>query len=218
VVLAALYAVVLLAARASRIPFDFFVKRVWLGIPFFAGIIVVPAIFLVPGPRLFELAAGPLVIAPSIPGLTGAVLFVSRVGVSVSLAVLLVMTTPWADLLKSLQAGRVPGLFIRVLAMAYRYIFLFLHLTNGMFEARQSRIVARTSGGEQRRWITGSMGGLLNRSVKMSNDVYAAMVARGFTGSIRTFADYRMTRADWTALAGTVGIALAAVAAQGRLP
>jgi cobalt ECF transporter T component CbiQ/cobalamin biosynthesis protein CbiM len=218
VVLAGLYVVVLLAARASRIPFDFFVKRVWLGIPFFAGIIVVPAVFLVPGPRLFELAVGPLMIAPSIPGLTGAVLFVSRVGVSVSLAVLLVMTTPWADLLKSLQAVRVPGLFILVLAMAYRYIFLFLHLTNGMFEARKSRIVARTSGGEQRRWITGSMGGLLNRSVKMSNDVYAAMVARGFTGGIRTFADYRMTRADWTAFAGTVGIAVVAVAAQGRLP
>jgi cobalt ECF transporter T component CbiQ/cobalamin biosynthesis protein CbiM len=218
VVLAGLYLAVLVAARASRIPFDFFVRRVWLGIPFFAGIIVIPAMFLVPGPRLFELALGPLVVAPSVPGLTGAVLFVSRVGVSVSLAVLLVMTTPWADLLKSLQAVRVPGLFILVLAMAYRYIFLFLHLTNGMFEARKSRIVARTSGGEQRRWITGSMGGLLNRSVKMSNDVYAAMVARGFTGSIRTFADYRMTRADWTALAGTVGIAVVAVAAQGRLP
>ncbi len=218
VVLAGLYIVVVLAARASRIPFDFFVKRVWLGIPFFAGIIVVPAMFLVPGPRLFELALGPLMIAPSIPGVTGAVLFVSRVGVSVSLAVLLVMTTPWADLLKSLQAVRVPQLFILVLAMAYRYIFLFLHLTNGMFEARKSRIVARTSGSEQRRWITGSMGGLLNRSVKMSNDVYAAMIARGFTGSIRTFADYRMTRADWTALAGTVGIAVVAVAAQGRLP
>ncbi len=218
VVLAGLYVVVVLAARASRIPLDFFVKRVWLGIPFFAGIIVIPAMFLVPGPRLFELAVGPLTIAPSLPGVTGAVLFVSRVGVSVSLAVLLVMTTPWADLLKSLQAVRVPQLFILVLAMAYRYIFLFLHLTNGLFEARKSRIVARTSGSEQRRWITGSMGGLLNRSVKMSNDVYAAMIARGFTGSIRTFADYRMTRADWTALAGTVGIAVVAVAAQGRLP
>ena len=218
VVLAGLYVAILAAARASRIPFDFFVRRVWLGIPFFAGVIVIPAIFLVPGPRLFELAVGPLMVAPSVPGLTGGLLFVSRVGVSVSLAVLLVMTTPWADLLKSLQAVRVPGLFILVLAMAYRYIFLFLHLTNGMFEARKSRIVARTSGGEQRRWITGSMGGLLNRSVRMSNDVYAAMVARGFTGSIRTFADYHMTRADWTALAGTVGIAVAAVAAQGRLP
>ncbi len=218
VVLVALYAVVLVAARASRIPFDFFVKRVWLGIPFFAGLIVIPAIFLVPGARLFDLPLGPLHLAPSIPGLTGAVLFVTRVGVSVSLAILLVITTPWADLLKSLQAVRVPQLFILVLAMAYRYIFLFLHLTNGMFEARKSRIVARTSGGEQRRWITGSMGGLLNRSVKMSNDVYAAMIARGFTGSIRTFSDYRMTRGDWAALAGSVVVSLAAVAAQRSLP
>jgi len=218
VVLAVLYAAVLLAARASRIPFDFFVKRVWLGIPFFAGIIVLPAVFLVPGPHLFELTLGPITIAPTVPGVTGGILFVSRVGVSVSLAVLLVMTTPWADLLKSLQAIHVPQLFILVLAMAYRYIFLFLHLANGMFEARKSRIVSRTSGAEQRRWITASMGGLLNRSVKMSNDVYAAMVARGFSGSIRTFADYHMTRSDWTALAGTVAISAAAVVAQRGLP
>jgi cobalt/nickel transport system permease protein len=120
-VLVGLYAVVLVAAAASRLPFDFFVKRVWLGIPFFAGIVVIPAIFFVPGPRLFEIAIGPITIAPSIPGLTGSILFVSRVGVSVSLAVLLVLTTPWADLLKSLQAIRVPQLFILVLAMAYRY-------------------------------------------------------------------------------------------------
>lgn len=218
VVLAVLYVAVLAAARASRIPFDFFVKRVWLGIPFFAGVIVLPAVFLVPGPAAFTITLGPITIAPTVPGLTGAVLFVSRVGVSVSLAVLLVMTTPWADLLKSLQAVRVPQLFILVLAMAYRYIFLFLHLANGMFEARKSRIVARTSGNEQRRWISGSMGGLLNRSVKMSNDVYAAMVARGFSGSIRTFAEYRMTRADWAAFGGTVAISAAAVVAQRGLP
>jgi cobalt/nickel transport system permease protein len=218
VVLLVLYAVVLAAARASRIPFDFFVKRVWLGIPFFAGLIVLPAVFLVPGPAAFTITLGPLTIAPTVPGLTGGVLFVTRVGVSVSLAVLLVMTTPWADLLKSLQAIRVPQLFILVLAMAYRYIFLFLHLANGMFEARKSRIVARTTGSEQRRWITASMGGLLNRSVKMSNDVYAAMVARGFSGTIRTFADYKMTRDDWAALAGAVAISVVAVVAQRGLP
>jgi cobalt/nickel transport system permease protein len=217
-ILVALYALVLLAARASRIPFDFFVKRVWLGIPLFAGIVVIPAIFFVPGPRLFELTLGPLTIAPSIPGLQGAVLFVARVGVSVSLAVLLVMTTPWADLLKSLQAVRVPQLFILVLAMAYRYIFLFLHLTNGMFEARKSRMVAKTSGAEQRGWITGSMGNLLNRSFKMSNDVYAAMVARGFSGSIRTFSDYRMRRSDWLALGGSIAVAVAAVVLQRSFP
>ena len=97
--------------RASRVPFDFFVKRVWLGIPFFAGIVILPSIFFTAGPRLFDLALGPLHLAPSIAGLVGAVVFIARVGVSVSLAVLLVLTTPWADVLKSLQAlARAAGL------------------------------------------------------------------------------------------------------------
>ncbi len=75
-VLVLLYAVTLAAAMASRIPSEFFVRRVWLGIPLFAGIVVIPSIFFVPGPRLFEIAIGPLVIAPSITGILGALLLV----------------------------------------------------------------------------------------------------------------------------------------------
>jgi cobalt/nickel transport system permease protein len=212
-VLIGLYVIILFAARASRVPFDFFVRRVWLGIPFFAGVVILPSIFFAPGPRLFDLALGPLHLAPSIPGLTGAVVFVARVGVSVSLAVLLVLTTPWADVLKSLQALRVPQVFILLLSMTYRYIFLFFRTANGMFEARKSRVVGRTTGNEQRGWITGSMMSLLNRSFKMSNDVYAAMMARGFTGAIRSYTTYRMQTADWVALAGAVALAAVALLA-----
>jgi len=212
-VLAGMYLVILFAARASRVPFDFFVRRVWLGIPFFAGVVILPSIFFAPGPRLFDLALGPLHLAPSIPGLAGAVVFVARVGVSVSLAVLLVLTTPWADVLKSLQALRVPQVFILLLSMTYRYIFLFFRTANGMFEARKSRVVGRTTGNEQRGWITGSMMSLLNRSFKMSNDVYAAMMARGFTGAIRSYTTYRMQTADWVALGGAVALAAVALLA-----
>lgn len=217
-VLAALYVVTLAAARASRVPFGFFVRRVWLGIPLFAGIVVIPALFLVPGPRLFELPLGPLTIAPSAPGAAGAVLFVLRVGVCVSLAVLLVMTTPWADILKSLRALGVPQVFVLVLSMTYRYIFLFLHTANGMLLARKSRVVARTSGGEQRRWISGTMGNLVGRAFAMSNDVYAAMVARGFSGEMRALTLFHMRGLDWVALAAAAGLAGVAVLVGPRLP
>jgi cobalt/nickel transport system permease protein len=209
--LALLYAATLAAARASRVPFGFFVKRVWLGIPFFAGIVVVPAIFFVPGDRVFDLALGPAHLAPSWNGLAGAVLFVSRVGVSVSLAVLMVVTTPWADVLKSLRALRTPQVFVLVLSMTYRYIFLFLHTANGMLLARKSRVVGRTSGGEQRRWITGTMGNLMSRAFKMSNDVYAAMLARGFDGEVRSFNMYKLAVADVLALAVVASVAVVAV-------
>ena len=212
--LALIYAATLAAARASRVPFGFFVKRVWLGIPFFAGVVVVPAIFFVPGDRVFDLAFGPAHLAPSWNGLAGAVLFVSRVGVSVSLAVLLVVTTPWADVLKSLRALRTPQVFVLTLSMTYRYIFLFLHTANGILLARKSRVVGRTSGGEQRRWITGTMGNLMSRAFKMSNDVYGAMLARGFTGEVRVYSSYRMGAADWLALGATAAFCVAAVLAS----
>jgi len=213
-----LYAVTVAAAIASRIPADFFVKRVWLGIPLFAGIVVIPSIFFIPGPRLFELAMGPLVIAPSLNGTLGALLLIARVGVSVSLAVLLVMTTPWADILKSLRALRVPQIFVLILSMTYRYIFLFLHTVNGIFLARKSRIVARTSGAEQRRWIGGTMGALMSRSFKMSNDVYAAMLARGFTGEMRTYSAYRMTGRDWLLLGGAIALVAALLGVENLWP
>jgi cobalt/nickel transport system permease protein len=213
--LAVLYAATLAAARASNVPFGFFVKRVWVGIPFFAGIVVLPAIFFVPGPRLFDLGLGPVHIAPSINGLAGAAVFVTRVGVSVSLAVLLVVTTPWADVLKGLRALRVPQVFVLLLSMTYRYIFLFLHTANGILLARKSRVVGRTSGGEQRRWITGTIGNLMSRAFKMSNDVYAAMLARGFAGEVRTYATFRLRRAD-VALLAAVAVAAAASLVAGR--
>jgi cobalt/nickel transport system permease protein len=212
--LALLYAATLTAARASRVPFGFFVKRVWLGIPFFAGIVVVPAIFFVPGERVFDFVLGPAHLAPSWNGLAGAVLFVCRVGVSVSLAVLMVVTTPWADILKSLRALRTPQVFVLVLSMTYRYIFLFLHTANGILLARKSRVVGRTSGAEQRRWITGTIGNLMSRGFKMSNDVYAAMLARGFTGEVRVYSTYRMEAADWLALGGTAVFTVVAVLAS----
>ena len=202
--LVAFYLLLLLVARASQVPFDFFVKRVWLGIPLFAGIVIIPSIFFTTGNRLFDLVLGPIHFGPSPTSLIRGAIFTTRVGVSVSLAVLLVLTTSWADLLKSLQTFRVPQVFILLLSMTYRYIFLFLHTANGMFEARKSRTVGRTSGDEQRGWISGSITSLMSRSFKMSNDVYAAMSARGFTGEVRTYTAYQMTTPDWFALAGAV--------------
>ena len=98
-------------------------------------------------------------------GLRAAAIFVLRVGASVSLAILLILTTRWADILKSLRVLRVPTVFVIVLSMTYRYIFLLLHTANGMFLARKSRMVAHTSGKEERWWIVSAIGVLMQRLV-----------------------------------------------------
>jgi len=212
-----LYVLLLLAARLSLVPFDFFVRRVWVGIPFFAGIVVLPSIFFTSAGRLFDVPIGPFHFGPSVVSMLGAVLFVARVGVCVSLAVLLILTTPWADILKSLQAFRVPQVFILLLSMTYRYIFLFLHTANGMFEARKSRTVGRSSGQEQRRWVSASISTLMNRSFQMSQNVYAAMAARGFTGEVRTYSNYHMNTGDWLLLGAVFILAVIVVFLGGYL-
>ena len=88
-----------------------------------------------------------------------------------------------------------PQVFVLILSMTYRYIFLFLHTINGIFLARRSRLVARASGAEQRRWIGGTLGSLMSRSFKMSNDVYAAMLARGLHRRDADLLDVRDDRA-----------------------
>jgi len=216
-ILAGLYALVLAAAVLSKIDAAFFVKRVWLGIPVFSGIVVLPSIFFVGSHPLFSISLGAFDVTVYRDGLAAAGIFVLRVGVSVSLAILLILSTRWADVLKALRVLRVPNVFILVLAMTYRYIFLVLHNANGMFLARKSRIVAKTSGKEQRWWIVAAIGVLMSRSFRISEDVYQAMLARGFSGRMQTLDEYRLHVADWLLLAAAVGAAGAAVYAGVQL-
>jgi cobalt/nickel transport system permease protein len=111
-VIAVLYVLTLVLAWLSAVPLAFFVKRVWLFMPFFTGLIALPALFLVQGPALARLPMG-LVITRT--GLVAASFLLLRVGASVSAAALLMLTTPWNSLLKALGALRVPDVVVVVL-------------------------------------------------------------------------------------------------------
>lgn len=216
-VLLALYCVTLAGVVAAQLDLRSFLKRVWLGIPFFSGIVVLPSIFFIDGRELFHLPLGFATLTATRAGLGTAAIFVLRVAVCVSLAVLLVLSTRWSDILKSLRFFRVPTVFVLILGMTYRYIFLLLHTVNSMFLSRKSRVVARTSGKEQRWWIVSSMSVLMSRSFRMSEEVYQAMVARGFAGQVRTLTDYRVGLADWALGVGSVAAAVTAILANGWL-
>jgi cobalt/nickel transport system permease protein len=207
-VIAGLYFVTLILAWRSSVPVGFFVKRVWLFMPFFTGIIAIPAFFITPGPSLVHLPLG-LIITRT--GTITALFLLLRVGASVSAAVLLVLTTPWNSVLKALGVLRVPDVFILILGMTYRYIYLFLHTTNDMFLSRKSRVVGRLKGAEERRLIAASAGTLLSRSLHLSSEVYLAMQSRGFLGYPRTMDTWKMRRVDWVWGAAMICIVVAAI-------
>jgi cobalt/nickel transport system permease protein len=201
-------ALVLLLAGLARLSLASFLRRAWLGIPVFAMVVVIPSLFMLPGTPLVSLSAPPFFLAITDNGASGAALFVARVGTSVSLALLLVSTTRWMELLGALRVLRAPESIVLVLSMTYRYLFLLLHAANNLFLARASRTVGWSSGHEQRRWAAGAAATLMGRSMKMSSDVLMAMQSRGFAGEVRLAAGRTMRDQDWLVL--SLGIALAA--------
>jgi energy-coupling factor transporter transmembrane protein EcfT len=94
----------------------------------------------------------------------------------------------------------VPVVFVVILGMTYRYIFVMLETARNMFEARQSRLVGSLGGAESRRLAAGSVGVLLSKSFYLHSEVYLAMQSRGFRGEVYTLDDFLMRRRDWLAL------------------
>jgi cobalt/nickel transport system permease protein len=109
--------------------------------------------------------------------------------------------------LKAMRVLRVPVVFVVILGMTYRYIFVMLQTARDMFESRQSRMVGILEGPDRRRLASASVGVLLGKSFQLSSEVYLAMLSRGFRGEVYTLDDFQMRRRDWIALAGFVGVA-----------
>lgn len=210
--IAAVYVFVLFLALLSRIPAGLFIKRVWLALPFFTGVIAVPALFMTPGPALLHFPLG-LIITRT--GVTTVLFLLLRVSTSVSLTLLLILTTPWNTILSALGILRVPDVFILILGMTYRYIYLLLHTANDMFLSRKSRVVGRLSTSENQKMLAAISATLLTKSLNMSSEVYLAMQSRGFRGTMVTLRPFAMRPKDWVWLAA-LALVSALVVVLGR--
>ena len=177
-------------AAASGLPPTAVARRVVLLAPLLA-VMAAPLVFhfATPGRPLVSAALGPggaVAVAVTAEGVARAGLLVARAAVCLSLAVVLTLTTRWATLLRALRALLVPRLLVAVLEMCYRYLFLFVRLVEEMALAWESRTVGRATSRVGRRLAAGLLAALLQRAVVLSEEVYQAMVARGYGGEPRS--------------------------------
>jgi len=192
--LIAIAAVLLIAislAVASQISLGDLARWVWTPVLLFTGCIALQAIFITPGARPFK----------SLPitsqGIHTASYLLLRAETAVSLSTLLVLSTRWAHILKALRVLRVPVVFVVILGMTYRYLFVILDTALDMFESRESRTVGVLEGADRRRLATATVGVLLSKSYHLSTDVHLAMQSRGFRGEVYLLDDFAMRAADW---------------------
>ncbi len=208
------YLLILLFAYLSKIEILFFIKRVWVFVPIFAGIIVLPILFNVfmAGDSLITVATlgsgahlGPILLPSTIyitrQGTMFAITFILRVATCVSIAVLLFLTTQRDVLFKSLRSLRVPKVYVLTLDMCYRYIFLLMDTVRDFFTAKKSRTIRSLSVRDEQRWVAGRVGYMLVKSLDMSNKVHDAMISRGFNGDVKLLHDYAVRKRDYAAIA-----------------
>ncbi len=201
-----IFALAVSLAVLSQIPIRTLATRAWLSAIAFTGTIALPVIFITPGNALFRLPLLNWTITEQ--GITSALYLIMRVETTVTLSLLLVLCTLWTDVLKGLRVLRVPIVFVVILGMTYRYIFVMLDTARNMFEARQSRLVGALDGSESRRIAAASIGVLLTKSFYLNSEVYMAMQSRGFRGEVYTLDEFAMQRRDWLALAAFLSTAI----------
>jgi cobalt/nickel transport system permease protein len=98
---------------------------------------------------------------------------------------LLANVTPFPKLLRALRRLRVPMVLVATLQFMYRYIYVLTDELDRMVQARRARTFKR-SGRLDWGILTGLIGVLFLRAFERGERVHAAMLARGWDGTIRT--------------------------------
>lgn len=207
-VIGVVFAVAVLLAVLSRVPISEVAARAWTGAFLFTGTLAAPALFLTPGRAVAHLPMG---FAVTEQGIRTAAFLLARVETAVTLTLLLIVCTLWSQVLYALRVLRVPVIFVVILGMTYRYIFVLLQSAHDIFEARRSRQVGKMTPAEARRNASASAGVLLSRTLQLSGDVYLAMQSRGFRGEVYLLDPPRMSTRDWIALTFFIAAAGAAI-------
>lgn len=176
---------------------------IWWAGPALALFIALPAAFslITPGEPLITFIPRPL-LAITVPGAEVAGRLVLRVTASVWWVGALLLSSRWERVLAALRALGVPAIFLFALAMAQRYLFLFVRLNERVLYARRSRALQPVDAATERSLIGVNVANLFRRTAALAAEVHAAMVARGFVGEYRTLTRFRLQSRDlvWAAL------------------
>lgn len=203
----------LLANLLSNLGIAFTLKRSFVALPF--ALVAVTVLFSPVGRPLstFHFLFWDLTITNI--GLLRFVTILVRSWLSVQIAVLLVATARFPDIIHALEHLRVPAVLTTIIAFLYRYLFVLGDEVFRLMRARESRSAALALPGQRvgrsaawRARIAGHMAGqLFLRSYERSDRVYNAMLARGYAGHLQTTNPHELRRRDFM----TAALALLAI-------
>ncbi len=209
--LALLSLVTALLIVVSHTPPMMMLRRSLVALPF-VGMIALTLPFTRDGQLLWGVQLGRRMLGITDLGLLSFASMLVKGWLSVLVASLLVMTTPFPTLLQAMQALCVPKILILIISFMYRYLFVLVDEALCLQRAR----LARSAGGSggtlfwRIKVLGGMIGSLFIRSYARSERIYQAMLSRGYDGPWFAVAHFRWQPRDtWAGL--LMGIGLVAV-------
>ena len=160
------------------------------------GEVIFPVITL-PKAYDFWLYHIPGVIGFTAEGLSVVSMLTLRVINSLSLSFLILYTTPFPEIIKALKVLKVPDAFLIIISLTYKYIFIFARIVADMHLAKKSRLAGALKSAEARDWIAGRIAFIFKKTQLKCDDVFKAMIGRGFSGEIKLYQYEKITGRDW---------------------
>lgn len=182
-----LLALILTLILLSRLSLSFVLKRALLTAPFVLA--SASLVFFGPVPHASLSISNAFTISYSPEGLARFISIAIRAWLSVQTAILLAATTRFQDLLTAMQHLKVPTVFVAIIGLMWRYLFVISDEATRLTRACSSRSASAANSPHKqtsiiwRAKVTGNIAGnLFLRSIARSDRVYAAMLSRGYTG------------------------------------
>ncbi|MGV8120302.1 MAG: cobalt ECF transporter T component CbiQ [Candidatus Xenobiia bacterium LiM19] len=199
----------------------------WLGVPFFSLVIILPAALniVTPGHGVLTLLQagshlGPWTVHRDIAITSGGLLiaarFILRTLCCVTFSYILLATTKPEVLLNAFRRLGLPRIFGMILAMTYRYLMTLLRAAEDLHLAVISRTISTGTVKGRQRWAAAGIGSLLRKSFHLSREAHLAMISRGFNGDPRVSPPPPMKSSDYLTVAGTLILVISTFLMRGE--
>ena len=176
----------------SRIPIKFIAGYMkWIA--FFVLSFFIILSLTVPGSEVI----GFYFLSISEEGLYMGSLIAVRAFATIMLIFPMIGTARFDHTLKALAKLGIPNKFVQVIMFTYRYVFVIIHEFRKMSRSLKARGFREGTNLYTMKTIGTVIGMLFVRSYERADNVYNAMVSRGYTGTIETLAVFKMQGSDW---------------------
>ncbi len=160
---------------------------------------IVLTVLRMPKPLSLWIYMIPAEIGLTREGLYGVIMLTLRVANSLAISFFVLNTTTFTEIIKALKILRIADGFLMILTLSYKYIFIFARMAEDMHLAKKSRLAGQVNNTDARRWIAGRMALIFKKTQLRCEDIFKAMLCRGFSNRIMIYGVGKLQARDWLA-------------------